>query len=58
MRGTCLARVQVNGLRDRLLKIGARVVKTMRRIVLSCPKAYPSVLALGVIVRRLRPLRS
>ncbi len=39
-------------------ELGARVVETVRRIVLSCPKAYPSVLALGVIVRRLRPLTS
>jgi hypothetical protein len=38
---TELARAQVSTLRERLLKIGARVVKSSRRVVLHFPAAYP-----------------
>jgi hypothetical protein len=38
---TDLRRAQVSTLRDRLLKIGARVVRSARRIVLQFPAAYP-----------------
>lgn len=41
LKGTALARAQVSTLRDRLLKIGARVVVSVRRRVLHFPKAYP-----------------
>ena len=41
MSRTELARAQVSMLRDRLLKIGARVFKSVRRIVLHFPAAYP-----------------
>jgi hypothetical protein len=40
-RRTELARAQVSTLRDRLLKIGARVVESVRRIVLHFPAVYP-----------------
>jgi hypothetical protein len=40
-RRTDLARAQVSTLRDRLLKIGARVVASVRRLVLHFPAAYP-----------------
>jgi hypothetical protein len=38
---TELSRAQVTRLRDTLLKIGARVVRSVRRIVLHFPAAYP-----------------
>jgi hypothetical protein len=41
LRRTELARAQVTTLRDRLLKIGARVVVSVRRLVLHLPAAYP-----------------
>ena len=40
-KGTELGRAQVSTLRLRLLKIGARVVQSVRRIVLHFPAAYP-----------------
>lgn len=40
-RRTELARAQVSTLRDRLLKVGARVVESVRRLVLHFPAAYP-----------------
>lgn len=40
---TSSARAQVSTLRDRLLKIGARVVVSVRRIVLHMPDAFPYV---------------
>jgi hypothetical protein len=40
-RGTELARAQVPTLRERLVKIGARVVQSVRRLVLHFPAAYP-----------------
>ncbi len=40
---TACARVQVTGLRDRLLKLGAQVVVSVRRIVLHLPTATPDL---------------
>lgn len=41
-RGTSLASAQVPTLRERLLKIGARVVQSVRRLVVHMPSACPS----------------
>jgi hypothetical protein len=41
LAGTELARAQVGTLRLRLLKVGARVVESCRRICLHLPTAYP-----------------
>lgn len=38
---TILARAQVQTLRERLFKVGARVIQSVRRIVLHFPAAYP-----------------
>ena len=38
---TSLARAQVQTLRERLLKIGGRVVVSVRRLVLHLPQSYP-----------------
>jgi Transposase DDE domain group 1 len=38
---TSLARAQVSTLRERLLKLGVRVVESVRRIVLHLPRAFP-----------------
>lgn len=40
-RRTSCARAQVQTLRERLIKIGARVVESVRRIVLHLPASYP-----------------
>ena len=40
---TALARTQVTGLRDRLLKLGVQVVVSVRRIVLHLPTSTPDV---------------
>jgi hypothetical protein len=40
---TACARVQVSGLRERLLKLGAQVVVSVRRIVLHLPTATPDL---------------
>jgi hypothetical protein len=50
---TALARAQVWILRDRLLKIGVRVVSSVRRLVLHLPSSFPFLDAWGVIARRL-----
>lgn len=42
-RRTSCARAQVQTLRERLIKIGARVVVSVRRIVLHLPASYPFV---------------
>lgn len=51
--GTECSRSQVNQLRERLLKIGARVVVSVRRVVLHLPQSFPDLdifrrLALGL----------
>ena len=50
---TAYARAQVTTLRDRLLKIGARVVASARRFVLHLPRAFPDIRAWQTIARRL-----
>lgn len=50
---TAYARAQVTTLRDRLLKIGARVVASARRFVLHLPRACPDIRAWQTIARRL-----
>jgi hypothetical protein len=39
--GTACARAQVTTLRDRLLKLGAQVISSVRRIVLHLPASFP-----------------
>ena len=39
--GTACARTQVTWLRDRLLKLGVQVVRSVRRLVLHLPRATP-----------------
>lgn len=41
LQGTALAKAQVGTLRLRLLKVGARVVETVRRVWVHLPTAYP-----------------
>jgi Transposase DDE domain group 1 len=41
LRGTGSARAQVSTLRERFLKVGARVVASVRRIVLHLPESFP-----------------
>ena len=43
--GTACARAQVPRLRDRLLKLGVQVVRSVRRIVLHLPRATPDLAA-------------
>ena len=43
--GTACARAQVPWLRDRLLKFGVQVVRSVRRIVLRLPRATPDLAA-------------
>jgi hypothetical protein len=50
---TVYARAQVSTLRERLLKIGVRVVASVRRFVLHLPRAYPDADAWHAIARRL-----
>ncbi len=50
-RATDLARAQVSTLRERLLKIGARVIESVRRIVLHFPAAYPWAQSWRLIAR-------
>ena len=42
---TACARAQVPWLRDRLLKLGVQVVRSVRRIVLRLPRATPDLVA-------------
>jgi hypothetical protein len=41
LAGTASARAQVSILRERFLKIGARVIASVRRIVLHLPQSFP-----------------
>ena len=50
---TRYARAQVTTLRERLLKIGARVVASARRYLLHLPRAFPDVRAWHTLARRL-----
>jgi hypothetical protein len=51
--GTAYARAQVWTLRERLLKIGARVVESVRRIVLHLPASFPARHAWSQLALRL-----
>ncbi len=51
--GTKLARAQVSTLRDCLLKIGARVGSSVRRIVLHLPESFPFAHAWGKVAHSL-----
>ena len=55
LRAACtkLARAQVSTLRDAVLKIGARVKTSVRRIVLHLPETFPYAYAWGLIARSL-----
>ena len=53
LRTSELARAQVNTLRLALIKIGARVVKSVRRIVLHLPRACPNAATWCRLARRL-----
>jgi hypothetical protein len=50
---TSLARAQVSTLRERLLKIGARLVTSVRRLVVHLPASYPFLVPWGRIATRL-----
>lgn len=50
---TKLARAQVSTLRDALLKIGARVTASVRRIVLNLPESFPYAHAWGTVAHSL-----
>jgi len=54
LKGTELADAQVTTIRLKLLKIGARVVTSVRRIVLHLAGGYPLKALFAEIVRRLR----
>jgi hypothetical protein len=41
LAGTACARAQVGTLRDRLLKLGAHVVVSVRRILVHLPQSFP-----------------
>lgn len=51
--GTSYARAQVQTLRERLIKIGARVVESMRRIVVHLPASFPDLTAWNRVARGL-----
>jgi hypothetical protein len=51
--GTKLARAQVSTLRDCLLKIGAQVGSSVRRIVLHLPESFPFAHAWGTVAHSL-----
>jgi hypothetical protein len=50
---TKLARAQVSTLRDCLLKIGAHVSTSVRRIVLQLPESFPFAHAWGTVAHSL-----
>ena len=41
LAGTASARAQVSTLRERFLKLGARVIASVRRVVLHLPQSFP-----------------
>ena len=51
--GTACARAQVRTLRERLLKLGARVMGSVRRFVIHLPAAFPFLPAFRVVACRL-----
>jgi hypothetical protein len=57
LAGTELAQAQVDTIRLKLLKIGARVVRSVRRIVLHLASGYPLRELLAGVIRRLQDWR-
>ena len=57
LAGTELAQAQVDTIRLKVLKIGARVVRSVRRIVLHLASAYPLQELLAGVLRRLQDWR-
>jgi hypothetical protein len=55
LEGTELASAQCGTIRLKLLKIGARIVRSARRIVVHVSSAYPYFRLLGIAVSRLCP---
>ena len=55
LKGTELARAQVSTIRLKLFKIAARVVVTVRRVVLHLSSAYPYQALLARLVPQLAP---
>ena len=51
--GTACARAQVHGLRERLLKLGGRVMVSVRRLVIHLPESFPFLPAFRLIAFRL-----
>ncbi len=51
--GTAFARAQVGSLREALLKLGTPGVRSVRRLVLHLPSAYPHLAAWRLIANRL-----
>jgi hypothetical protein len=57
LAGTELAQAQVDTIRLKVLKIGARVVRSVRRIVLHLASGYPLQALLAGVLRRLQDWR-
>lgn len=55
LKGTELARAQCGTIRLKLLKIGARIVSSVRRIVIHLASAYPYAAVLNTALQRLKP---
>lgn len=55
---TSLARAQIGRLRLVLLKVGARVTRSVRRIVLHWPRAHPDLEAWHAIAASLGAVRA
>ena len=53
LRGTGSARAQVSTLRERFLKVGARVIVSVRRIVLHLPESFPYFANFQLLASRL-----
>lgn len=58
LKGTSLATAQVNTIRNKLLKIGGRIMVSVRRVVLSLSQAYPYQALFREILGNLRRLES
>ena len=57
LAGTELATAQATTIRLKLLKIGARIVRSVRRLVIHLASGFPLQALLGRVVRRLREWR-
>lgn len=58
LKGTSMARAQVNTIRSKLLKIGGRITVSVRRVVLSLSQAYPYQELFREVLGNLRRLES